>query len=92
MPGILQSYLIVVAILSLITFSTYGWDKYKAQNEGRRIPEKTLHLLALAFGWVGAIAGQQFFRHKTRKVTFLLITYLITALHVVLIILMIIYA
>jgi len=59
--------------ISLITFVQYGWDKRQARKQKRRIPEKRLHLLALAGGTPGAFLGQLFFRHKTQKKRFLVV-------------------
>jgi len=56
--------------LSLLAFGIYGWDKLSARRSWRRIPEKSLHLLALFGGWPGALLGQQVFRHKTSKRSF----------------------
>lgn len=53
--------------LGLTTFAVYGWDKARAKTGGWRVPETTLHVLALAGGVVGAWAGRAVFRHKTRK-------------------------
>ena len=69
--------------MSFVTFLAYGWDKFKAQRDGWRTPEKTLHMLAALGGWPGAIAGQRYFRHKTQKQRFLLVTYSIATLHVI---------
>jgi uncharacterized membrane protein YsdA (DUF1294 family)/cold shock CspA family protein len=55
---------------SLITFSAYAMDKAAAARRAQRTPEKTLHLLALACGWPGALLAQQFLRHKSTKVEF----------------------
>lgn len=64
---------IYLVTISLITFCVYGYDKRQAIRQKRRIPEKWLHLLALAGGTIGAFAGQQLFRHKTKKWKFRLI-------------------
>mgnify|MGYP001545067281 CR=1 FL=1 len=56
--------------ISLVTFVQYGWDKRQARKQKRRIPEKRLHLLALAGGTPGAFLGQMTFRHKTQKIRF----------------------
>lgn len=48
----------------------YGWDKLAAKLELFRVPETTLHLLAVTGGTLGAIAGQQVFNHKSSKVGF----------------------
>jgi len=58
------------AVLSLLAFALYGLDKAAARRGARRIPEATLHVVALAGGWPGALAGQTAFRHKTRKQPF----------------------
>ena len=59
-------YLIYVVLLSLVTFATYGADKKKAKRGARRVPEKTLFLLAILGGSVGAILGMRVWHHKTR--------------------------
>ncbi|WOH38040.1 cold shock and DUF1294 domain-containing protein [Thalassotalea fonticola] len=57
-------------LLSLVTVMFYGWDKRSAQTGRWRIPESTLHLLALIGGWPGAVWAQQRFRHKSKKLSF----------------------
>lgn len=76
------TYLIIVAILSVMAFAAFGFDKYRAQAEGRRIPENTLHLLALLGGWPGGLVGQQLFRHKTQKLSFRVVFWLCIAMNV----------
>jgi uncharacterized membrane protein YsdA (DUF1294 family) len=75
-------YCLAVGLLSPVAFCVYGWDKWKAEREGRRVSEKTLHLLAIAGGWPGAVAGQQWFRHKTLKPFFRTVLLLTAVLHV----------
>jgi uncharacterized membrane protein YsdA (DUF1294 family) len=53
--------------MSVVTFAVYARDKSAAGARRRRVPENTLHLLALACGWPGALVAQQALRHKTRK-------------------------
>ena len=60
----------VYAMASLLTFMVYAFDKSAAMNKRRRTPENTLHLLALAGGWPGALLAQTTFRHKSRKIEF----------------------
>jgi uncharacterized membrane protein YsdA (DUF1294 family) len=74
-------YVGLVAVASLVTFAAYGFDKRRAGTGGRRVPERTLHLLALAGGWPGAVLGQRHFRHKTRKVSFLVAFWAVVVLH-----------
>jgi uncharacterized membrane protein YsdA (DUF1294 family) len=76
-------YAVIVSITSVITFACYGWDKRQAIHDRRRIPESKLHWLAALGGWPGALAGRQFFRHKTRKTGFTLLTGMIALIHIV---------
>ena len=55
-----------LALVNLIAFVVYGADKRRAKKDKRRVPEKTLFLLAIIGGSVGAWAGMYTFRHKTR--------------------------
>lgn len=72
----------IYALMSAITFVVYALDKSRAARGGWRVREANLHALALLGGWPGALLAQQTFRHKRRKVGFMLITLLIVALHV----------
>ena len=62
-------YLYLLAV-NLITFLTFGWDKWMAKRDRRRVPEKRLFLLAGLLGSVGAWLGMQVFRHKTKHTSF----------------------
>lgn len=71
----LQGYVPVLlpvayGVMSLVTFLMYAIDKGAAESGSRRVPEGRLHLFELLCGWPGALVGQQFFRHKTRKTSF----------------------
>ncbi|MBU9848310.1 DUF1294 domain-containing protein [Rahnella ecdela] len=57
-------------LLNLLTLLMYGADKLAARRGWRRIPENTLLLFGLLGGWIGALVGQQLFRHKTQKQPF----------------------
>jgi uncharacterized membrane protein YsdA (DUF1294 family) len=65
----LQIFLVIV---NCITLAIFGIDKLKSKRGGWRIPESTLLLIAF-FGPFGAYAGMLLFRHKTRKIKFLLV-------------------
>jgi uncharacterized membrane protein YsdA (DUF1294 family) len=60
----------IYGVLSLLVLGLYGWDKRAAMRAGPRISEQSLHLLALAGGWPGAMLARPLFRHKTRKQPF----------------------
>lgn len=68
-------------LLSLISFGQYWNDKRSAQKGRWRTPESQLQLVALLGGWPGALVAQQVFRHKTRKLPFQLLFWLIVLLH-----------
>ena len=70
------------AVMSTVTLAAYAADKRAARVGGRRVRERTLHMLELLGGWPGALAAQQIFRHKRRKWSFFLLTWLIAAAHV----------
>ncbi|MFT4938695.1 MAG: uncharacterized membrane protein YsdA (DUF1294 family)/cold shock CspA family protein [Paraglaciecola sp.] len=55
---------------SVISVVMYIIDKSKAKEGGQRIPEITLHFLAMIGGWPGAIIAQQSLKHKNRKKSF----------------------
>lgn len=57
-------------VLSALTFAAYAADKAAARADRWRISERTLHLLALAGGWPGALIAQQWLRHKSIKPAF----------------------
>ena len=63
----------VYAAVSAISFLTYGIDKRNARLQARRTPEARLHLLDLLGGWPGGMIAQQLFRHKRRKVSFMVV-------------------
>jgi uncharacterized membrane protein YsdA (DUF1294 family) len=79
---IAAAYLIVVAVMSLASYIAYGLDKRRAVRGCRRVPERTLHLLAFLGGWPGALFGQQQFRHKTQKGKFRIVFWIVVVLHV----------
>jgi uncharacterized membrane protein YsdA (DUF1294 family) len=78
-------YLSIVVVMSVVCFAAYGLDKRRAGNGGRRVPERTLHILALMGGWPGAMLAQRHFRHKTMKLSFLIVFWLVIVLHVVIV-------
>ena len=56
------AYLLLV---NVVTFFTYGIDKYKAKKGKWRISEATLLLMAFWGGSIGAWLGMKAFHHKT---------------------------
>jgi uncharacterized membrane protein YsdA (DUF1294 family) len=70
--GILAVWCFVLSVVTLIVF---GFDKGKAKwkekhPDTRRVPEKTLFLLAILGGSPGALLGMKLFHHKTNHKSF----------------------
>ena len=85
--GILWLWLLVINVLALLA---YGLDKLLAKlkvhaPQTRRIPEKTLLLLAALGGGIGAWLGMELFRHKTQHRSFRICVPLFTLIWIVVI-------
>ena len=63
--------------ISLVAFIAQWIDKRRAEAEHWRVPEKVLHLLELLGGWPGAFLAQRIFRHKTAKLSYQFVFWLI---------------
>lgn len=77
-----------LAVINLTAFFAFGLDKLKAKRKEkhehtRRIPEKTLFLLAGLGGSLGALLGMRVWRHKTLHRSFRVGIPLILALQVI---------
>ncbi|MDT8992796.1 DUF1294 domain-containing protein [Curvibacter sp. APW13] len=70
-------YLVVNVVVALVLIA----DKAAARAGTRRVPEKTLHLLALAGGWPASALVQRLVRHKTRKRGFQVVFWLCATVH-----------
>ena len=66
MSPLTAALLLYLAAVNAVAFAVYGADKRRAKKGKRRVPEKTLFLLAAIGGSLGAWAGMYAFRHKTR--------------------------
>ena len=60
-------YLIIINIVSLLAF---GHDKQAAIKHQQRIRNRTLILLAVIGGSIGALAGMSIYHHKTKQAPF----------------------
>nr|WP_232305618.1 DUF1294 domain-containing protein [Gilvimarinus polysaccharolyticus] len=67
---------------SLFSYIIYAWDKSAARKNQRRMPEVTLHLVAVAGGWPGALFAQQHLRHKSKKQEFRTVFWLTVILNI----------
>ena len=69
------------AAMSLLAFLLYAADKRRAMRGEWRISESTLHFVELFGGWPGALVAQRVLRHKRQKRGYMLIVWLIVAVH-----------
>ena len=79
--------LIVIGVMSFITFIAYGADKLKAKRRSWRIPEKVLLSLSFFGGALGGLFAMTLFRHKTQHWYFYFVNVVGLILHVVICIL-----
>jgi uncharacterized membrane protein YsdA (DUF1294 family) len=56
--------------INALAFFIMGYDKLKAKQKKRRIPERHLFLCAIIGGSIGAFIGMRFYRHKTKHPSF----------------------
>ena len=79
----MKAHLIIINILSFIL---YGIDKLKAIKKKERISEKTLILIGILGGSIGSLIGMNLFRHKTKKLKFIISLPLILIIHIIVVI------
>ncbi|CAK1850943.1 DUF1294 domain-containing protein [Vibrio crassostreae] len=77
-----KALLVWYLVIGLVTFFVYAKDKRAAINGNWRVPEKTLHILSFAGGWLGALIAQDKLRHKTQKQPFRAIYWLTVVINV----------
>ena len=73
-------------VINLVTAAAYAYDKLAAPRERRRVRERTLWLLCLAGGFVGAWIVFFGMRHKTRKQSFWIVQSIATVAWIVIIV------
>ena len=66
----LRIVLFYLLAANLLTFVTYGVDKWKARHNRWRVREAALLLLAALGGSIGALLAMRVFRHKTQHKKF----------------------
>ena len=78
-----KNIIIYIIIINIIGFLIMLIDKKKAIKGSYRIPEKTLFLITAIGGGIGTTLGMYVFRHKTKKLNFVIGMPLITILEVI---------
>ncbi|VAW71430.1 hypothetical protein MNBD_GAMMA12-3975 [hydrothermal vent metagenome] len=79
----LFAYLLAVNATTLVF---YAYDKKVAGGSLWRVPENSLHILAIIGGSPAAITAQTLLRHKTIKKSFQLVYWSIVAMQIILIV------
>lgn len=69
------------AVVTIVTLALYAWDKRAAQRAGGRVRERTLHAWAWLGGFLGALAGQHWLRHKSLRPAFAVSAWFALMLH-----------
>ena len=80
----MKNFIIYIISINLIGFFIMWLDKHKARKGSWRIPEKTLFIITAIGGGIGTTAGMFVFRHKTKKLNFLIGFPFITILEIIL--------
>ena len=68
----MKYFLIYIAGISLISYIAAVSDKRRAEKNRRRIPERTLFLLAIAGGSAAMYITMNIIRHKTKHKRFMI--------------------
>ena len=71
-----------LGLINLMTFIMFGIDKSKARSGSSRISEASLFLISLIGGALGGLLGMMLFRHKTRKMGFKAIMFIIILINI----------
>ena len=87
--NIITLFLVYLTVVNIVTFITYGVDKWQATREGWRISEATLLWLVVAGGGFGALAAVWLFRHKTKHTRFRILVPLNMILQLALLVLLV---
>lgn len=64
---------LILLISNVLSFMLFALDKAMAIFFKKRVPEKALIFSAFCFGGVGALVSMWAFRHKTKKIKFLVV-------------------
>jgi uncharacterized membrane protein YsdA (DUF1294 family) len=67
--------------LNVFTFFLYWFDKRQSIKNGIRIPNMIMYILAITGGIIGTLMGMYCFRHKTKKIIYILNMWVILILY-----------
>lgn len=86
MRNITLIYLLIIAVMSIISIIITVYDKLAAKRKKRRIPEKTLLLTGFFGGASAMFMTMLAVRHKTRHMKFMVLLPIMSLLHIALLI------
>ena len=66
----MKNIITVFLIWNIFVFALFGFDKYRAKKQRRRVSERNLILASLFQGATGGIFAMVIFNHKTAKPKF----------------------
>ena len=75
-------YLILVGIMSLITFILYAVDKKRAIKKQWRIKEVVLLGFTFCLGSIGGMCGLYILRHKNKHWYFVVVNFISLIIHI----------
>ncbi len=75
-------YLILVGIMSLITFILYAVDKKRAIKKQWRIKEVVLLGFTFCLGSIGGLCGLYLLRHKNKHWYFVVVNFVSLIIHI----------
>lgn len=81
----MEVLLLYFLFINVLVFIFAGYDKSQARKNNRRVPEKTLFLMALTGGSLGLLTAMLLFKHKTSKTSFIVKFTMILAIQAALI-------
>lgn len=79
--------LIYLGLINMISFLAFGFDKYRANRDKRRLTNGLLLGLSFIGGAIGGLIGMKVFRHKTKKAYYKMGLPLMILMHILLLIL-----
>ncbi len=65
-----KNVILYLIVINIMAFVLMWYDKSRARQGLWRVKEKTLLIISLAGGTIGALAGMYRFRHKTKHAAF----------------------
>ena len=80
----MNTIIIYLGLINALSFAIYGWDKFLAIKNKRRVSEFNLLLLTGIGGTIGSLLAMYLFKHKTSKFSFILMFYSILIRQIIL--------